>query len=376
MKKIILTLIFVLTPIISFAQNKVPATLFYSSHCKVCIKLKTEFFPAIKQKYANQLDWKELNTGEDPEALRFLMSVAKQFNIKKPSVPSILVGNVFLTGKKEISQRLEDVIIFSLKQKTGHMPFIKADLVEEFKKWSAFTIIGNGLIDGINPCAFAVIVFFVSFLAIYGYRKREIIVVGSAYCLAVFMTYLLLGLGFFKFFYTLVGFDLLIKTFYYFVATFCFILAGLAIYDYIRFKKTGETDEMILQLPKFLKKKINLVIGQQLREKKERGIFGLIISSFVVGFLVSLLEAVCTGQVYLPTIVFILKNTNLRLKALNYLILYNAMFVLPLVIIFILSLLGFSSQKFNQFLKNNLASIKLLLFIVFFGLGMMILFLT
>ncbi|MBU1134146.1 MAG: hypothetical protein KJ569_04440, partial [Candidatus Omnitrophica bacterium] len=130
------------------------------------------------------------------------------------------------------------------------------------------------------------------------------------------------------------------------------------------------------QLPKFMKKRINLIIGSKLRERGERGVIGLSATAFVVGFLVSLLEAVCTGQVYLPTIVFILKNESLRLKAVTYLFLYNFMFILPLVVIFLLSLLGFNSQKFNRFLKQNLGIIKIIMAVVFFLLGAFILWLS
>jgi cytochrome c biogenesis protein CcdA len=147
-------------------------------------------------------------------------------------------------------------------------------------------------------------------------------------------------------------------------------------YDYLHFKKTGESEDLLLQLPKFLKKRINIVIGSHLRQKSSGSIINLVISSLVVGFLVSLLEAACTGQVYLPTIVFILKNTSLRLKALSYLFLYNLMFVLPLVVIFVFALLGVSSQKFNELLKKNLARIKILMFLLFISLGFLILWLS
>jgi len=133
---------------------------------------------------------------------------------------------------------------------------------------------------------------------------------------------------------------------------------------------------MVLQLPQFLKKRINEVIGSHLRKKQEEGMLSLCTSAFVVGFLVSLLEGACTGQVYLPTIVLILKNTELRLKAFSYLIVYNLMFILPLVVVFVLSLFGLGSQKFNNFLKENIARIKILMFLLFFLLGLVILWIS
>jgi hypothetical protein len=147
----------------------------------------------------------------------------------------------------------------------------------------------------------------------------------------------------------------------------------LAVYDYFKFRKTKNSDEAILQLPKFLKKRINITIGSRMREKKGFNAWGLVATSSMVGFLVSLLEAACTGQVYVPTIVFILKNTNLRLKAATYLVIYNLMFILPLVVIFLLSLFGVSSAKFNNFLKRNVGKIKIFMAFIFFILGAFIL---
>lgn len=357
-------------------EGKLQVIVFYSPHCKVCMALEKEFLPSIKEKYKNKITWEELDTSSNSANLIKLVTLSVRLRKLDGRVPSILVGDSLLIGNDEIRSKLVDRLEFALKARKTPLGFIKVELLQIFKKISVLTVIASGLFDGINPCAFAVIVFFVSFLAVYGYRKREIIYVGTFYCLAVFLTYLLIGLGFFNFLYSLSNFYNVIKLFYYFIAGFCFILCGFALYDFFKFRKTKESDGLILQLPHFLKKRINEVIGSHLRKKQEEGIFNLSVSAFVVGFFVSLLEGACTGQVYLPTIVLILKNTNLRIKAFSYLILYNIMFILPLVIIFVLSLLGFSSQKFNKFLKEKMLGIKFLMFLLFLLLGLVILWIS
>lgn len=380
MKKILsflILLIFILIPSSNshgYPKERLQALFFYSSNCFECFDIKERVLPPIKERYKEEIEWKELNIDEDPENLRLLHSVASQFEKKGALKPSVLIGDIFLVGSREIEERLEESIQSSLKKKPLSTVSAVADLLsllEVFSNFSIFTIITSGLVDGINPCAFAVIVFFISFLTLYGYGKREIICVGVFYCLAVFITYILIGLGLFKFLYALSGFYVFVKYFYYFVAIFCFLLAGLALYDYLKFQKTKEAGELILQLPKFLKDKIHAFIGFGLREKRE--ILGLAVASFVVGFLVSLLEAACTGQIYLPTIVFILKNTDLKVRALTYILLYNLMFILPLLAIFSLFLLGFGYNRYNRFLKNNLGRIKILMSLVFLVLGVLIL---
>ena len=95
----------------------------------------------------------------------------------------------------------------------------------------------------------------------------------------------------------------------------------------------------------------------------------LVLSALITGFLVSILEAVCTGQLYLPTITFILKTTPLKWKAFMYLVTYNIMFIIPLFIIFLLALFGVTSTQFAQFIKKHMVSIKVLMAGLFISLG-------
>ncbi len=81
--------------------------------------------------------------------------------------------------------------------------------------------------------------------------------------------------------------------------------------------------------------------------------------SFVTGILISLLEFLCTGQIYLPTIVYITGIDSLRVKALFYLILYNFSFVLPMIAIFMIAYKTNTSRKISEFLNIRLKGIKL-----------------
>ena len=92
-------------------------------------------------------------------------------------------------------------------------------------------------------------------------------------------------------------------------------------------------------------------------------------AAFTTGFFVSLLELACTGQVYLPTIIYVLGIPGLRTKAHLYLLLYNLMFIVPLLIVFVISYLGATSEQLNAFLKKNTAVIKLLTALMFFGMA-------
>jgi len=193
---------------------------------------------------------------------------------------------------------------------------------------------------------------------------------------AVFLTYLLIGLGMFTFFYSFKGFWFLRKVFNLIVGVLTLIFGIMAAYDLGKYLKTGKTEGMSLQLPRAIKNQIHKVIGDHYRKNKETkdipssASFGkLIVTALVTGFLVSVLEAVCTGQVYLPTIAFVLKSAEVKIKAVAYLVLYNLMFVLPLVIIFLCALAGTTSEDFSRFLKRHFLLTKFLMAAVFYGLG-------
>jgi len=252
-------------------------------------------------------------------------------------------------------------------------------IVYRFRAFKPLTVFSAGLIDGINPCAFTVIIFFISFLAIQGYRRRELLVIGLAFILSVFITYILIGIGLFGFLYRLQAFWIVSKIINIAVGFLSIILGGLAAYDFFKFRHSGRTEGLILQLPPYLKNRIHAIIGSHYRNTPEksalkRSVFSLILSALITGFLVSIIEAACTGQVYLPTIVFVLKNTHLKLEALGYLLFYNLLFILPLLVIFILALVGVTSGQLSQIFKKRLGLIKILMAVLFFILGLSLLY--
>lgn len=96
---------------------------------------------------------------------------------------------------------------------------------------------------------------------------------------------------------------------------------------------------------------------------------GLILASFGAGTIVSILELECTGQVYLPTIGFVVRVPALRTHAILYLALYNLMFILPLINILCFTYFGTTWERLSGLLKGHLALIKIITVLFFFGLA-------
>jgi cytochrome c biogenesis protein CcdA/glutaredoxin len=236
-------------------------------------------------------------------------------------------------------------------------------IVDRFLSFGVLTVLGAGLIDGLNPCAFATLVFFISYLAFTGRRGRDILFVGISFTLGVFLTYLLVGVGLLKVVQSLSFFTALGRWVYLLTALLCLVLAILTFRDYFKARE-GQATDMTLKLPLSLRRRINKVIRESAQVR------AFVAMAFVTGFIVSLLELACTGQVYLPTIVYVMSQPDLATQAFLYLLLYCLMFILPLVVVFALSYFGASSEQLGQFINRRTSTIKFITGLLFVALAL------
>lgn len=359
----------------------VDAVLFTSPYCPHCRHLKQDGFPqTFKEKYKGQVRLVEYDLTQDANNVIFSQTM-EAYQLESAGIPMLVIGETVLQGyPSQIGPGADTAVAQALRNnETTRVPGLQTeeDLLSThetlFSQITLWAIIGAGLADGVNPCAFAVIVFFVSFLAAYKYTKKEIIVVGSAYCLAVFLAYVLMGLGAFHVLYAMKAFKYVTLVVQWGMVGLCGVFLLLSLYDFIVYQRTKKSEKMLLQLPTNYKVYIHKVMRFFLKDKHS-SMWRLLLAAFLVGFVVSGVEAVCTGQVYLPTIVVILKEVNQHFwRATEFLLFYNLMFILPLVLVFVLTLCGKESATFNDWLKKHLGLTKFLLCLVFLGLLVLLL---
>lgn len=361
----------------AFGEDKPALMVFHSPSCHRCAEVKKDVLPRIEKEFKGKLRIQYYDV-TDIKNYALLFGLKDKYNKDFAlELPVFFINGQLISGKGDVQSALEIAVNLSLENAPGDRQGLEADLIRHFRSFTPLAVIGAGLADGINPCAFTVIVFFISYLALQGYRKLELIAIGLSFILAVFCAYLLMGLGIFNFLYRLEAFWAIARVFNTALGLLSLTLGGLAIYDLLKFRKTHNPEEMLLRLPRAIKNQIHSVIGLHFRAGKEAKagkppgfrLARLILSALISGFLVSILEAVCTGQLYLPTISFILKATPLKLQAFGYLLAYNIVFIAPLLIIFFLALFGVTSTMFSQFIRKHMAGIKALMSVMFIGLG-------
>lgn len=320
----------------------------------------------LQQRYPNVIV-REFDVNHDAALVEAMCAAYDVPPDERLLAPALFIGDLYLPPEQITPDRLERLIATA----AGAPPpwegidvsLAESSIIERFSGFSIPAVAAAGLLDGINPCAFTTIIFFMSYLALVGRQKHEILLVGAAFTLAVFLTYLLMGLGLSALVEQVGAVDVISRIIYGATALICIVLAGLSLSDYFKVRR-GETSEIALQLPKRLKAAIHRVIRERSRMKAYIG------AAFVTGMLVSIFELACTGQVYLPTIVFMTSVAEMRMTAVAYLVLYNIMFVVPLVVVFIVAYFGVSSQGLTAVFQAHVGKVKLFTTVLFLALGL------
>jgi cytochrome c biogenesis protein CcdA len=371
------------------AQAKTPSvpvlTVFVSATCYDCIQTKAEVMPGIEKAYKSRLkiEYREI---EDQTNYKLLLGLEEKYHAKLyQTFPVFFLDGNFLGPDDKIKENLRpfiDKALLNYKAPVQEESVPQVDILKRFEKLTPLAIISVGLLDGFNPCAITVIVFFMSFLAMQGYRRREIVLIGLIFIFSVYLTYVLIGVGTLEFIYRIQGFYTIAKVVNVSVGIFSIVTGFMALYDYIKFKKDKNTSGLLLQLPKSMTNRIHKVIREEYKAgdaaaeavHRKKTLAKLAIGALITGFLVSAFEAVCVVKIYLPTIIFMLKTTGHRIQALGYLLLYNLLFVIPLLGIFVCALAGTTSEQFAAWLKRHMGLLKILLAVMFFGLGLFLIF--
>jgi cytochrome c biogenesis protein CcdA len=207
----------------------------------------------------------------------------------------------------------------------GTPPAPTAGLAHRFPVLTLGTVLVAGLADGFNPCAFTVLLLFITSLltaaesrggeAAASLRGR-IVGLGSIYIAAVFLTYLALGVG-------LLSTTALFSQRHLPARLGAVLSIGLGLWmlkDYF-VPELGAR----LEAP--------AVVGRWARASAQRMTVPALIGG---GVLIGLCTLPCSGAIYLAVLSLLAAQAS-ALAGFGYLVLYNALFVLPLVGILLLA---------------------------------------
>ncbi|MBM3199801.1 hypothetical protein FJZ53_02600 [Candidatus Woesearchaeota archaeon] len=340
---------------------------FYGTGCPKCAEIKP-FIDDLEKKYGDKIHINKLEVSHNLENYNMYSKYCGVQNIplEARGIPMIAVGDKFFMGPKQIKEGLEPEVkklldsgvrVCPLPDEMGcHAVDVKkgeTDPVASTKKITWPLILGAGLVDGINPCAFAVLLFLLTFLLGISSTRKRMIKAGIAYIVAVYATYLLAGLGLLTAIQISGMSRIIVKA----AAVFALFAGLVNIKDYFWYGKGFS-----LEIPKSKKGVI-----EEWTKKANMP------AAIVLGFLVSMFELPCTGGVYLA-ILAMLANTVTKAVALGYLLVYNVMFILPLVIILLLVTKGMKAEHIESWrnAKKNWMRLVMGLLLVLLGVGMLL----
>ena len=233
-------------------------------------------------------------------------------------------------------------------------------------QWTFLTVLLAGLADGFNPCAFSIVIVLAGILAVGGRKRKARLLGGWAFCIGSFLTYMAMGLGLMHILRALEGLRLLHDIVMTILSIVLFILGFLSVRDAYRYRKAKVPSVITLQLPDKVKRLIRVVA-----ETSWSG-SAVIITGFGCGFLVTLLDSLCTGQIYVPVLALISREIE-AWRSFVLLAVYNLAFIAPLVVIFVLAAKGADSERMSRWSKRNVFPSKIAMGIVFVILGVLVL---
>lgn len=182
--------------------------------------------------------------------------------------------------------------------------------------WLLPLVAVSALIDSINPCAFSILILTIAFLINIGKLRSGIIKIGGSYIAGIFFVYIAIGLGILQTLH-------LFNTPHFMAKLGASLLIGLGLINLI--------NEFFPAFP--IKLRIPRIAHRKMAELMEKG---SIPTAFLLGGLVGLCEFPCTGGPYLM-ILGLLHDTGTYVSGLAYLLFYNLIFILPLVLILALA---------------------------------------
>lgn len=324
---------------VDYDPQKIDIIYFYGESCPHCRNIEG-LIKEIEEKYQDKIVLHRLEASENQD-LFFEYIEAYGAPFEKVFTPIVFIDDQALLGEYEVRDNLENYIKICIEKSGKCLLKLEKEKEPSLKKQLSLSlplIITTAFIDSINPCAIGVLLFLIALLFGLKESRKKIIKMGLVYILAVFITYYLAGLGLRTFFV-----HLGISKFIIWAGAFLLVVLG------------------IQDIRAFLKKEAPACKVSKRRDGIINRFFmkGAFLSVFVGGILVSLFELPCTGAVYLAILGLMAKEGRTLLGNL-YLLLYNVIFVLPLLVILVLGAFGFSAEILEKLKPENQKRLRLI----------------
>jgi cytochrome c biogenesis protein CcdA len=339
----LLCVVFFVGLIFLFLQGKVNAEsgdkiyFFYGEGCPHCSQV-LNFFEKENLLDKYQIEKREIYFNHDNALLYTQMLDDLNFPFQKRGVPIMIIGDRVLVGDLQIINNFSDQPYDSVNIDDYDSEPVIVDSGEKYPDLTLMAVIMGSLVDAINPCAFAVLIILMT-TVISTKDSRRALYSGLSFSASIFISYFLMGLGLYK------ALSLGMGSVWFFrsVGLLAIILGLANLKDYFWYGK-GFLIEVPLSWRPRMKKIIHSVTSP--------------VGAFFVGFVVSLFLLPCTSGPYIVILGMLAKKT-FDFWAVFYLVLYNLIFIFPMIFISLIVYKGFDVKKIERIRQSNLRLLHL-----------------
>jgi len=348
---LLILLLMLLGPGHAEAGQPVDLAFFYGRGCLHCAAMK-QFLDTMTEKHP-QLRVHDYEVYFDDENARLFERVANAYHFQIAGVPTIFLGEDAITGfsedaEPELEQKIERCITQGCRS-----PLDRTAGEARNRTLTFSAVVFGAAVDAINPCAFAVLIILITTILGAGV-KRKALYAGLAFSLSIFISYYLMGLGL----YSAVEAAGLTQAIYVAVAALAIVIGLFNLKDYLWYGKW-----FVMEIPLSWRPALKGLI------QRVTSVPG----AFLVGFAVSLFLLPCTSGPYI-VILGLLAKTASRPSAMLWLLLYNAIFILPMVAITVAVYLGVTTlERAERWRTEHLQVLHLIagIILLLLGLGML-----
>jgi cytochrome c biogenesis protein CcdA/glutaredoxin len=300
----------------AFAQEKpqgakpVDLVLFYGRGCPHCAAM-SDYLGTLKGRFP-QLRVHAYEVYFDGGNARLFERMADAYKIKIEGVPTAFIGDTVFAGYADEMQPALERVVQQCSVQGCASPLSRVAGPARLRSLTLPAVLSGAAVDAINPCAFAVLIILITAVLGAGGRRRALFA-GLAFSLSIFLSYYAMGLGL----YSAVEAAGLTRALYIAVAALAIVLGLFNLKDYLWYGKW-----FVMEVPLAWRPKLKEII------RRVTSVPG----AFLIGFAVSLCLLPCTSGPYI-VILGLLARTETRLDAMLWLLLYNAVFIVPMIAI-------------------------------------------
>ena len=268
-------------------------------------------------------------------------------------VPMVVMGDKVIEGDKPIiDDFISDADVFLQSSRVQLKTTVVTQPQKQNPNLTLAAVVAGSLVDAINPCEFAVLIILMTTILATGNAKKALRA-GLAFSASIFISYFLMGLGLYK----ALSLGWVSGWFFKIVGWLAVLLGIFNLKDYFWYGK-GFLMEVPLSWRPKLKGLIHSVTSPR--------------GAFFIGFLVSLFLLPCTSCPYIVILGMLAKKT-FDTQAIAYLLLYNLIFVSPMVLISWAVYKGYNPAKAEEIRQKRLKTLHLIAGLIMLAMGVVIL---